>query len=149
MLSKEVSSTIFKVFGMIRSGIEPRSSRPLANTLPTRPMSRWYLIIYIHKLWIQAHLKIRYIGIDFTLFYFIVEILWYRSAFMRIKCSILLMETVRSDKLYIYYIILYYIIYIYIYYIYICIYIYTHTHIHYIYITHTHTHYIYITHTHM
>ena len=29
----------FKVFGMIRPGIEPRSPGPLANTLPTRPMS--------------------------------------------------------------------------------------------------------------
>ena len=39
MLSKEVSSTIFKVFGMTRPGIEPRSPRPLANTLPSGPMS--------------------------------------------------------------------------------------------------------------
>ena len=37
MLSKEVSSTILKVFGMTWPGIEPR---PLVNTLPTRPMSR-------------------------------------------------------------------------------------------------------------
>ena len=35
MLSKEVSRTIFKVFGMTRPGIEPRSPGPLANTLPT------------------------------------------------------------------------------------------------------------------
>ena len=41
VLSKEVSGTLFKVFGMTRPGIEPRCSRPLANTLPTRPMS-WY-----------------------------------------------------------------------------------------------------------
>ena len=34
MLSKEVSSTIFKVFVMTWPGIEPRSPRPLANTLP-------------------------------------------------------------------------------------------------------------------
>ena len=40
MLSKEVSSTIFKVFGMTQPGIEPRSPGPLANILPTRPMSR-------------------------------------------------------------------------------------------------------------
>ena len=33
VLSKEVSSTIFKVFGMIRPRIEPRFSGPLANTL--------------------------------------------------------------------------------------------------------------------
>ena len=37
VLSKEVSSTIFKVFGMTWLWIEPRSPRPLANTLPTRP----------------------------------------------------------------------------------------------------------------
>ena len=35
MLSKEVSSTIFKVFGMTWLVIEPRSPRPLVNTLPT------------------------------------------------------------------------------------------------------------------
>ena len=40
MLSKEVSSTIFWVFGMTRLGIEPRSPELLANTLPTRP--HWY-----------------------------------------------------------------------------------------------------------
>ena len=40
VLSKEVSSTIFEVFGMTRPGIEPRSPGPLANTLLTRPMSR-------------------------------------------------------------------------------------------------------------
>ena len=35
VLSKEVSSTIFKVFGITRPWIEPRSPGPLANTLPT------------------------------------------------------------------------------------------------------------------
>ena len=40
VLSKVVSSTIFRVFGMTRPGIEPRSSVPLANTLPIRPMAR-------------------------------------------------------------------------------------------------------------
>ena len=40
MLSKEVSSTIFKVFGMTRPGIEPQSPRTLANTLPIRPMNQ-------------------------------------------------------------------------------------------------------------
>ena len=35
VLSKELSSTIFKVFGMTWPGIEPRSSRPLVNTLST------------------------------------------------------------------------------------------------------------------
>ena len=42
VLSKEVSSTIFWVFGMTRPGLEPRSPGPLANTLPTRPIS-WLL----------------------------------------------------------------------------------------------------------
>ena len=37
MLSKVVSSTIFKVFGMTPPGIEPMSLGPLANTLPTIP----------------------------------------------------------------------------------------------------------------
>ena len=32
---------------MTRPGIEPRSPGPLANTLPTRPMSRLYIYIYI------------------------------------------------------------------------------------------------------
>ena len=39
VLSKEVSIKFFKVFGMTWPRIEPRSPRPLANTLPTRPMS--------------------------------------------------------------------------------------------------------------
>ena len=37
-----VSSSIFKVFGMTRPGIEPRSPGPLANTLTAGPMSRLY-----------------------------------------------------------------------------------------------------------
>ena len=37
-----VSSSIFKVFGMTRPGIEPRSPGPLANTLTAGPMSRYY-----------------------------------------------------------------------------------------------------------
>ena len=36
VLSKEVSSTIFKVFGMTRPGIEPRSPGSLAKSLSTR-----------------------------------------------------------------------------------------------------------------
>ena len=40
-LSKEVSSTIFKVFGMTQPGIEPKSPGPLANTQHTRPMT-WF-----------------------------------------------------------------------------------------------------------
>ena len=39
MLSKEASSTIFKVFGMTRPGIEPRSPGPWANILTIMPMS--------------------------------------------------------------------------------------------------------------
>ena len=48
VLSKKVSSSIFKVFGMTWPGIEPRSPRPLANTLPFRPI---YIYIY------SAHMR--------------------------------------------------------------------------------------------
>ena len=41
VLSKAVSSTIFRVFGMTRPGFNPRSPGPLANTLPIRSMSRY------------------------------------------------------------------------------------------------------------
>ena len=34
---EEVSSTIFKIFGRTRLGIERRSPGPLANTLPIQP----------------------------------------------------------------------------------------------------------------
>ena len=36
VVKNEILSTILKVFGKTRSAIEPRSSEPLANTLPTR-----------------------------------------------------------------------------------------------------------------
>ena len=49
MLGKEVSTTILKVFGMTRPGIEPRSPGPLANTLPTSPMSRLEIYIPLPK----------------------------------------------------------------------------------------------------
>ena len=48
VLSKAVSSSIFKVFGMTRLGIEPRSPGPWANTLPTRLMSWLVLFQTIH-----------------------------------------------------------------------------------------------------
>ena len=40
MLNKEVSSTIFKVFGMTQPGIEHRSPGPLANSLPHEPIRK-------------------------------------------------------------------------------------------------------------
>ena len=43
-----VSSSIFKVFGMTRPGIEPRSPGPLANTLTAGLMSQIYIYIYIY-----------------------------------------------------------------------------------------------------
>ena len=49
MLGKEVSSTIFKFFGMTRPGIEPRSPGLLANTLPTRPMSHETEAVFTKK----------------------------------------------------------------------------------------------------
>ena len=42
---KAVSSTTFWVFGMNRSGIEPRSPGPLVNTLLTGPMALFYATI--------------------------------------------------------------------------------------------------------
>ena len=48
MLSKEVSSTIFKkFFGMTLPGIEPLSPGPLVNTLPTGPVRDIIIIIII------------------------------------------------------------------------------------------------------
>ena len=60
----KVSGAIFKVFGMTRPGIEPRSPRPLANTLPARPMRRYknistdkknvsFMTIFTQNLWID------------------------------------------------------------------------------------------------
>ena len=40
VLSKEASSTIFGVFGMTQPGIEPKSPKPLANTLTIMPKDR-------------------------------------------------------------------------------------------------------------
>ena len=45
MLSKDVSSTIFKVFGMTWPGIEPGSSESLANTIYKYI---YHLLIYIY-----------------------------------------------------------------------------------------------------
>ena len=50
MLSKVASSTIFLVFGMTRSGIEPWSPGSLVNTLLIRP-----IVICFHKnIWFQV-----------------------------------------------------------------------------------------------
>ena len=51
MLSKVVSSSIFKVFGMTRPGIEPRSPGALANTLTAGPMSRFNFKYNYHYLY--------------------------------------------------------------------------------------------------
>ena len=55
MLSKEVSSTIFKFFGMTRPGIEPRSPEPLENTLSTRPMGIICSSLYILRAFVLLH----------------------------------------------------------------------------------------------
>ena len=62
VLSKEVSSIIFTVFGITRSGIELRSPGPLTNTLPTRPMSRCIdvkgaIILYVKSFWHSGNSK--------------------------------------------------------------------------------------------
>ena len=44
---KEVSIAIFKVFCMTQRGIEPKAPVPLANTQPTRQMSRLESLIFV------------------------------------------------------------------------------------------------------
>ena len=52
VLSKEASSTIFWVFVMNRPRVEPRSPKPLENTLP--PLYIYiYIYIYIYENWIM------------------------------------------------------------------------------------------------
>ena len=46
-LHSYASSTIFWVFGITRSGIEPKSTGPLVNTLRTRPMM-------VQETWVQS-----------------------------------------------------------------------------------------------
>ena len=63
MLSKEVSSSIFLVFGIIiiiiiRPGIEHRSTRPLSNILPIRPIIVIVIIVIMIKLISQVNLGI-------------------------------------------------------------------------------------------
>ena len=64
VLNKEVSSVIFKVFGMTRPGIEPKSPRPLVNTLHTRPISR----IHINALFLRVFFIHIFTPIRFLLF---------------------------------------------------------------------------------
>ena len=54
---KQVPFFFLKVFGITQPGIEPRSSGPLANTLPTRPLSRFvkFTNIYIHYDFIYSY----------------------------------------------------------------------------------------------
>ena len=59
VLRKEVSNTVFWVFGMTWPGIKPRSPRPLANTLPTRPIgplggARGVIVIVVRQ-WTRRH----------------------------------------------------------------------------------------------
>ena len=48
VFSKEVSNTIFKVFGMTRPAIEPRSPGPLVNTFIRWQICIIYIYIYIY-----------------------------------------------------------------------------------------------------
>ena len=54
VLSKEVSSTILKVFGMTRPAIEPKSPGPLTNTLPSLPKLCYNLENDIYRLIINS-----------------------------------------------------------------------------------------------
>ena len=58
VLSQEVSSTIFKVFGMTRPGIKPRSPGKLANTLPTGYIDIMLLIFIIIMRWLVIYIYI-------------------------------------------------------------------------------------------
>ena len=55
MLSKVVSSTIFKVFGMTRPGIEPRSPGPLANDLLFKAYVKFLQFLHSHYLKIEIY----------------------------------------------------------------------------------------------
>ena len=46
MPSREALGPIFRVFGMTRPGIEPRSPSLRADTLTTRPLS-WFMIFEV------------------------------------------------------------------------------------------------------
>ena len=50
MLNKEVSSTIFKVYGMTGPGIEPRSSGPLENTIHK---AKVHIILFLFRILIN------------------------------------------------------------------------------------------------
>ena len=71
MLSKEASSIIFWVFGMTQPGIEPWSSGPWVNTLPTRPMSwsSFFIFSFIsnyHNYYYYCYFHMRFNGQFFT-----------------------------------------------------------------------------------
>ena len=51
VLSKVASSTIFWVFGMTQTGIEPRSPGSLANNLTLTPLFRQQLINHNYSVW--------------------------------------------------------------------------------------------------
>ena len=66
VLSKGVSSTIFKVFRMTRPGIEARSLGPLTNTLTTWPMVQIPVRVFANGLedldsipgWVQSQVEL-------------------------------------------------------------------------------------------
>ena len=69
VLSKEISSTIFKGFGMMQPGIEPRSPGPLTNALPTRPLPE--TVSRYRREWIYAYIYMcRYVFL--LVFFFLV-----------------------------------------------------------------------------
>ena len=85
MLSKVVSSTIFKVFGMTRPGIEPRSPGPLANTLTAGKSRKVLYEMFILKrpltlcikiFWQKNHRIINKIYVHFCFKYFCFFFRW-------------------------------------------------------------------------
>ena len=71
------SSTILRVFGMTRPGVEPWSPGPLSKTLLIRPMAIALSITVIYNLFISiviyAYLYI-YISINLCVYLFVVVI---------------------------------------------------------------------------
>ena len=71
MLSKVASSTFFWIFDMTRPGIEPRSPRPLANTLLIWPMASLYINQFIPLSGIRNILLVSFF---FFLFFFFCSV---------------------------------------------------------------------------
>ena len=87
VLSKEVSSTIFKVFGMTRPGIEPWSPGLLANTKRTQTMSleqikNCTMIFFLYK-FILFIFFVYFLFVCCFVLFFTQSKCWYLSKLLR------------------------------------------------------------------